>query len=306
MSDLTPRSWNRTISDDALEPLIITCCATDGLFGGDTSLPAVPNTPEEIIESVLGAHEAGATIAHLHGVYQYDDADGSTKLAAGPWPEIVRGIRARSDIIIQLGITLTSTEDRLAVISQEGAKPDMLSTTMNDNDHHWSGKNFHAHHSRPEMEEIAGFCREHGIVQEYEVFHAGGVYNMNHLIGLGLARPPYWVNMPFAANGSVWSPPVPQEFNHRVAMLPAGARYHVTVFTGAKGSADLIAQRRLLTYSIIAGGHIRVGVEDCPYIEPGEPAESNAQLVARMAEIARTLGRPIATTAEARRMVLGE
>lgn len=305
MADHKALAWNRTISADRVEPLIITCCATDGLFGGDTSLPACPNTPDEIIASVLGVYEAGATIAHLHGVYQYDDADGSTKLAAGPWPEIVRGIRGQCDIIVQLGITLASTEARLKIINQDGAKPDMLSTTMNDNDHHWNGKNFHAHHSRPEMEEIARFCQDNGIVQEYEIFHAGGIYNLNHLISLGLAKPPYWVNMPFAANGSVWSPPSSQEYNHRVSMLPEGARYHTTVFTGAKGSADVYDQNRLLAYSIAAGGHVRVGVEDCPYIEAGVPAESNAQLVGKIADMARQISRPIATVAEARTMVLG-
>jgi len=48
------------------------------------------------------------------------------------------------------------------------------------------------------------------------------------------------------------------------------------------------------------GGHIRVGIEDNIYYRRGEPAKSNAQLVARMVRIAEELERPVATLDEAR------
>jgi len=50
----------------------------------------------------------------------------------------------------------------------------------------------------------------------------------------------------------------------------------------------------------VLGGHVRVGMEDNLYYRRGEPAESNAQLVERTVSVAETLGRPVATPAEAR------
>ena len=51
------------------------------------------------------------------------------------------------------------------------------------------------------------------------------------------------------------------------------------------------------------GGHARTGLEDNLYYKRGELAQSNAQLVARLARIARECGREPATPAEAREML---
>jgi len=57
------------------------------------------------------------------------------------------------------------------------------------------------------------------------------------------------------------------------------------------------------TQSILLGGHIRVGFEDNVNIKRGVLADSNAQLVAKSALIARELGCEIASPAEARDML---
>jgi 3-keto-5-aminohexanoate cleavage enzyme len=51
------------------------------------------------------------------------------------------------------------------------------------------------------------------------------------------------------------------------------------------------------------GGHVRTGIEDNIYYHKGELAESNAQLVARLARIAGEIGRPLATSDQARSML---
>jgi len=58
-----------------------------------------------------------------------------------------------------------------------------------------------------------------------------------------------------------------------------------------------------IVQSILLGGHVRVGFEDNVNYKRGQRAESNAQLVARAARIARELGCEIATPAEARKML---
>ena len=57
------------------------------------------------------------------------------------------------------------------------------------------------------------------------------------------------------------------------------------------------------TMAILLGGHVRVGMEDNPYLAPGEYARHNAQLVEKIVRISRELGRDIATPAEARKII---
>lgn len=51
------------------------------------------------------------------------------------------------------------------------------------------------------------------------------------------------------------------------------------------------------------GGHARVGLEDNIYYSKGVPAKSNAELVQRIARLAKELGREVATPEEARTLM---
>ena len=51
------------------------------------------------------------------------------------------------------------------------------------------------------------------------------------------------------------------------------------------------------------GGHVRVGLEDAVYLGKGELAKSNAQFVKRIVELAKILGREVATPDEAREIL---
>jgi 3-keto-5-aminohexanoate cleavage enzyme len=55
--------------------------------------------------------------------------------------------------------------------------------------------------------------------------------------------------------------------------------------------------------AIACGGHIRVGMEDCIRISEGVVAESNAQMVTKMRQIAELLGREVASPREARKIL---
>ena len=59
----------------------------------------------------------------------------------------------------------------------------------------------------------------------------------------------------------------------------------------------------LALHAIAMGGHVRVGFEDNVYYSKGVLAQSNAQLVARIARISEETGRPVATPAEARKIL---
>jgi 3-keto-5-aminohexanoate cleavage enzyme len=59
----------------------------------------------------------------------------------------------------------------------------------------------------------------------------------------------------------------------------------------------------MCTAAMIQGGHVRVGFEDNIFIRKGELAKSNADLVRKVANIARELDRPIADPSEARKIL---
>src|SRR5258705_11884238 len=78
-------------------------------------------------------------------------------------------------------------------------------------------------------------------------------------------------------------------------MLPAGAE-----FTGIGiGRATFTTVAR----SYLAGGHVRVGLEDSVYLSHGQLAPSNATLVHKARRIVEDLGGQIATPREARDII---
>jgi 3-keto-5-aminohexanoate cleavage enzyme len=77
----------------------------------------------------------------------------------------------------------------------------------------------------------------------------------------------------------------PTDFNYSVSVMDPPTHWQV------------------LTKSILLGGHVRVGMEDSPYLDGGQTlARSNAELVEKIARISRELGREIASPEEARRI----
>ncbi|MCX6373754.1 MAG: 3-keto-5-aminohexanoate cleavage protein [Actinobacteria bacterium] len=63
------------------------------------------------------------------------------------------------------------------------------------------------------------------------------------------------------------------------------------------------AQPQTAMMAMPMGGHMRVGLEDSISFRRGALATGNAQLVARVVRLAAELGRPVATPAEARRLL---
>jgi 3-keto-5-aminohexanoate cleavage enzyme len=77
---------------------------------------------------------------------------------------------------------------------------------------------------------------------------------------------------------------------------PEGFNYNVSVM-------DPPSHWQVLTTAIILGGHVRVGMEDNPYLSENLMAESNAELVEKIARISKELGRQVASPGEARKII---
>jgi 3-keto-5-aminohexanoate cleavage enzyme len=144
--------------------------------------------------------------------------------------------------------------------------------------------------TRHTIEELGREMRERGIVPELEVFNNGHLNETYRLLEQDVIEEPPYINLIFG--GGTTSPPSPRNLLNLVDGLPEGSPFNVLGF----GPHQL----PLTTMAILLGGHVRVGLEDNVYYRRGEPAESNAQLVERIVRVAEELGRPIATTEQAR------
>jgi uncharacterized protein (DUF849 family) len=89
--------------------------------------------------------------------------------------------------------------------------------------------------------------------------------------------------------------PSPETVLYARELLPHGTEF--TAIGIGKAAFTSVAQ------SYLAGGHVRVGLEDSVYLSRGRLATSNAEMVAKARRIVEDLGGTIATVEEARGIV---
>ena len=263
------------------------------------SLPAIPATWEELVESAVAARGAGASIVHFHGPH-----DEQGRIIPDRWGRVTEEIRKRCDVLIDFGQAGAPWDERKPLLRLGTGKPDFFAVSLTNHDyrrHHPQRGDYDVYysHTRQELEEYARSCQEYGVKPHWEIWHAGGLWNFEYLIKEGLVAKPYWLELLFGTPGGTWSPPTLEEIDHRINTLPADCVYSVT----ARGTAGPLGQTRMLTFVIIKGGHVRLGTQDIPYYAEGVPAKSNAQLIERIVRIATELGREIATPDDVRKIL---
>lgn len=260
----------------------------------------VPAIAEEYVRCV----NAGAAISHLHGVRILEDkiqADGKklSRLDVDGWREMTDLIKAGADSVIQYGIAGARLEDRIPLMRLH---PDMMAVAFNAHDEYFQPDPAYpanAIYALHPLEELRGYCRatrEHGVKIEVESFHTGAIWNMRKLVAEGLLDGPVWTTIFLGWSGGSWSPPTERALQYMVDCLPPGTTWNLSVMDPAR-------HWNLLAMAMGLGGHVRVGYEDNPYLTPGELADSNARLVDKAVQIARMLGREVATPDDARRII---
>ncbi len=257
-----------------MQPLIITATPNISWLHPQVDYP---RTPEAIAEEARRCYENGATILHTH--------------AEGRWAETIRAVRQQSPVIIQCGMSSLPIEARMEAYRNHG---DMISIILNHHDEAFAETECLVLHSRQELAEYARLNREYGLVAEFEVWHAGSVWNLNFLIERGLVKPPYVTTLFFGWPGGTWSPPTLEEYTYRRRLMPEGCICNVSIM--GEGQLEII------TAAIRMGDHVRVGTEDNPFNRSGKVATTH-ELVQETADIARALGRPLATVEQARTMI---
>ena len=140
---------------------------------------------------------------------------------------------------------------------------------------------------------MATAMREAGVTPELEIFDSGDMHLALDLIKDGtLQGPGLWTFVTGVKYGFSYSP---ETLVYARSLLPAGAVW--SAFGIGRHEFPCVAMAWL------AGGHIRVGMEDNIYLEKGVLAKSNAELVAKAKRIVLDLGGALATPGEARAML---
>jgi uncharacterized protein (DUF849 family)/N-acetylglutamate synthase-like GNAT family acetyltransferase len=275
-------------------PLIINACLTGNVLDKDIA-PHVPLSANQIIEDALKVIELGASMVHIH----VRDDTGQPDWRPETYAPVFEGIRKQNRDVVLIATTSGrrhgSFEKRSAVLDLDGAaKPDMASLML-------GSLNFpkSASISDPEtIQMLAARMEERSILPELEVFDAGMLNYGFYLRRKGLLPHNCYVNLLLGSLGSV--PGRVMDLCGFVREIPASWNW------GAAGIGRY--QLAINTAAIIMGGHVRVGMEDSPYMDFADmqPA-TNAELVARIARLARELGRPLSTCAHTRqRLRIGD
>ncbi|MCB0404024.1 MAG: 3-keto-5-aminohexanoate cleavage protein [Bdellovibrionales bacterium] len=270
-----------------MEKLIITCAITGAELSKDET-PVLPVTPDEQARAARECVEAGASIIHLH--VRDDQARPSQELAH--FKRSVEAIRAAcpDTPIIQFstgGAVGEAMEKRIEPLSLKPEMGSFNTGTINFGDDIFVN-------SFPDMRGLAAGFKKYGVVPEFEIYDLGHLANLEKLIKEGLVTPPYHIQfvlgVPGAMQGDCFRDLAPL-----VQRLPQPSTW------GVAGVGRF--QLPLATVAIATGGHVRVGLEDNIYFSRGVLATGNAQLVSRVADLAKLYGRGIASIQEARQLL---
>lgn len=285
---------------------VIVCVAPTGGMARKGDNPALPVSPQEIIDDVVRCAEAGASVAALHA----RNVAGEATCDPAVYRAINDGIRARADIVLNNSTGGGTNGDMISPAADgydqidfaerlRGAEAGAEMCTLDPQTivASFDGREILMNTSPRRCEELARLFQARGIKPEWEV------YSLDHLlqdtlrlIEAGHDRPPYVINIVLGAHRGFQGalPYTPKILQLMHEHLPAGT----CMFVSAIGAAQLPAT----THAVLLGGHLRVGLEDNLSYARGVPA-TNLMLVERAVRIVRELGHEPATPAEARAMM---
>jgi 3-keto-5-aminohexanoate cleavage enzyme len=259
-------------------PIVITAALT-GPIAMKADNPALPITPEELAIAAEQCYKAGAAIVHLH----IRDEKGAPTVNPKRVKECLDAIHARvPEVLTQLSTGgFDAYEERAKVVEVRPRMASLNPCTMS-----FGLSEFR--NPPKEMRKLAARMRELGVKPELEIYDYGHLGVCLSLLKEGLLAEPLQFSIVLGVPGGAAA--TPQNLVNMVANLPTGATWQVV----AVGRLNL----ELTTIAVAMGGNARTGLEDTLYLRKGVLAD-NASLVARLVQVCKGLERPIATPAEA-------
>ncbi len=286
------------------DKVIITCAVTGNLTAPDQT-PHLPITPLQIADACLGAADAGAAIVHIH---VRDPMTGRPSMLLDHYVDVVQRIRSRNPALIlnittgpggrfvpsrddpkvaAEGTTLMVPEKRVEHIAV--LRPDICTLDLNTMN---SGREV-VINTPGNVRRMAKVIYDAGVKPEIELFDSGDIALMRDLLDDGTLQGP--VLCSFVMGVRYGFQPGPETVLYARDLLPNDAQF--TAIGIGKAAFTTVAQ------SYLAGGHVRVGLEDAVYLSRGQLATCNAEMVTKARRMVEDLGGAIATIEEGRQIV---
>lgn len=283
--------------------VFITCAVTGSGSTQDRS-PHVPRSPQQIAESAIAAAKAGAAVVHCH-VRDPETGVPSRKLAY--YREVTERIRAAEiDVVLNLtagmggdmvfgdvesplpvaeGTDMIGATERVAHIAE--CRPEIC--TLDCGTMNFAESNYVMTNTPGTLQVMARMMTELGVKPEIEAFDTGHLWYAKQLVADGCLEPDALVQL---CMGVPWG--APDDLNTFMAMVNNVPQdWTFSAFSLGRSQMPYVAA------AVLAGGNVRVGLEDNLMLSKGVLA-TNEALVERAVTIIENLGARVVTAAEVR------
>ncbi|MEQ8923397.1 MAG: 3-keto-5-aminohexanoate cleavage protein [Marinovum algicola] len=283
---------------------VFVTCALTGSGLSQEKNPNVPRSPQQIADDAIAAARAGAAIVHCH---VRDPETGMPLRDVALYREVTERIRA-SDVDVVLNLTagiggdvifgppeaplplhestdMVGAEDRLVHIAS--CRPEIC--TLDCGTMNFAESDFVMTNTPGMLTAMGRRITELGVKPEIEAFDTGHLWMARHLAETGVIASPALVQL---CMGIPWG--APDDLNTFMAMVnnvPQGWTW--SAFSIGRNEMPYVAA------AMLAGGNVRVGLEDNIWLEKGVPA-TNVALIERAVDIIHLLGGSLMTAAQVR------
>jgi uncharacterized protein (DUF849 family) len=280
-------------------------CAVTGSGSSQERSPHVPRSPEQIANSAIDAAKAGAAIVHCH---VRDPDTGAPSRSLKLYREVTDRIRdSETDVILNftagmggdmvfgdpenpLPLNMASTDmagatERVAHVAE--CLPEIC--TLDCGTMNFAEADYVMTNTPGMLRAMGQMMTDLGVRPEIEVFETGHLWFAKQLVEEGIIEDPVMIQM---CMGIPWG--APNDLNTFMAMVNnTPTNWTHSAFSIGRHEMPYVAA------AMLAGGNIRVGLEDNLWLEKGVLA-TNAQLVEKAATIATSMGATLMTPAEVR------
>lgn len=280
-----PLSMNRNV--------FITCAVTGSGATQDKS-PHVPRSPEQIANSAIDAAKAGAAVVHCH---VRDPDTGAPRRDVSLYQELTQRIRdADVDVVLNLtagmggdlvfgcveqplptaaGTDMAGASERVAHI--KACLPEIC--TLDCGTMNFAESDYVMTNTPGMLRSMGDMMTQMGVKPEIEAFDTGHLWFAKQLVNEGVLNNDALVQL---CMGVPWG--APDDLNTFMAMVNnIPENWNWSAFALGRHQMPYVAA------SVLAGGNVRVGLEDNLMLARGQLA-TNAQLVERAVTIIEGLG----------------
>jgi uncharacterized protein (DUF849 family) len=279
-------------------------CAVTGSGSTQNKSPHVPKTPKEIADSAISAAEAGAAIVHCH---VRNPETGEPSRNPKYYREVTERIReSKTDVVLNLtagmggdmvfggtknplklgmGTDMIGAQERLEHIAD--CLPEIC--TLDCGTMNFAEADYVMTNTPGMLEEMATIMSSLKVKPEIEAFDTGHLWFAKKLVEKGFISNPALVQL---CMGVPWG--APNDLNTFLSMVNNTPKnWTWSAFSLGRHQMPYVAA------AVIAGGNVRVGLEDNLMLSKNHLAK-NSELVKKAVSIITDLGASIMSPAEVR------